>query len=229
MKVTGGTVSTRNPFGPSWAGQAKQADSVGKQVQDSLFGKPKPKVLDQDDADTAALMGVLHTYRKRLARLAGDAEEDYALLLAEGTIAMIDEQGVIYVGKSFILDHAGNRDVLVGVLAHEIGHRPKRWAQYREQRGLAREEMEQLCKTEETRADYFAGLALAELGLRWEPLASFLTSIQVHPHPEYFPAHLRVEVLQEGFESGSRKAENRRKFFPELARMTSAKGDLGTG
>ncbi|MEW5851390.1 MAG: hypothetical protein AB2A00_21555 [Myxococcota bacterium] len=229
VRINGSGISTHNPFGPSWARGAGETKSVGEQIQDTLFGKPKPKVLDQDDADVAAQMARLHVYRKRLARLAGDNEDDYSLILSEGTIAMIDQHGAIYVGKSFLLDNATRPGVLVGVLAHEIGHRPKRWAAYRQERKLSQEEHDRLCRTEETRADYFSGVALAELGMDCEPLVAFLMKVATQPHPEYFSAELRASVIREAHGDGKRKADNRKKFFPEFARMTSAKGDLGTG
>ena len=43
------------------------------------------------------------------------------------------------------------------------------------------------------------------------------------------PAALRAEVIEEGWQDGKRKSTNRAKFFPELARMHGASGDLGTG
>jgi hypothetical protein len=230
MTRIGGTgISTRNPYGPSWAGSAKEAENLGQQVQDELFGKKKPRVLDVDDAELSALLGRLHGYRKRLARLVGDEEDDYRLTLAEGTIAMIDAAGTIFVGRSFLQATAKELDVQVGVLAHEIGHRPRRWAEYRAAAPKSREELEQLCRTEETYADYFCGRALAELGLQVEPVCHFLLAIQEHPHPEYFAAPLRVEVIEDGFRDGKRKSELRKKMFPELARRVSARNDLGSG
>lgn len=223
---------TRNPFGPSWGtARARRGEgkTVGEQVSGNLFGGKKPRVLDEDDADTAALMARLHAYRKRLARLAGDDEDDYDLTLADGTIAMIDESGLIYVGKAFLLERSDELEVQVGVLAHEVGHRPKRWSEYKQERPLTKAELDELCRLEETRADYFAGRALAELGLSPEPLVRFLEAISAHPHPQYFPAHIRAEAIREGHRDGARKADNRRRFFPELARMTDAKNDLGSG
>jgi hypothetical protein len=231
-RVSGG-ISTRNPFGPNWGKSKAQStggsQTVGEQVQSELFGKKKPQVLDEDDADISRLMGRLHAFRKKLARLAGDEEEDYDLTLAAGTIAMIDDKGLIYVGKGFLLDYAENLDLQVGVLAHEIGHRPKRWNEYRASIPLTKEDKEKLCRLEETRADYFAGRALAELGLECDPVIAFLKAVSTQPHPEYFSAKLRAECIREGFDDGSRKANNRRKFFPELDRMHGAKGDLGVG
>ena len=228
-RVTGGGVSTRNPFGPAWAKGAEKADSLGQQVQQELFGKKKPRELD-DDADTAAQMARLHAYKGKLARLAGDDENDYSLALAEGTIAMIDATGKIFVGKRFLLANADNVDLLVGVIAHEIGHRPKRWSEYRQSQPQTRAELHELCRLEETYADFFAGRALAELGMNAEPICAFLLALDDEgPHPEYFPANLRADVIREGFTDGKRKSDTRKKMFPELAKRVSPKLDLGTG
>lgn len=228
-RIQGGGLSAKNPFGPTWARGTGEARTVGEQVAHDLFGKPKPKVLDPDDADVAAQMARLHAYRKKLARLAGDEEDDYDLVLADGTIAMIDAEGRIYVGKRFLLDHADDVAVQVGVLAHEIGHRPKRWRAHREERKLDKAERDALCRVEETRADYFAGRALAALGMPCDPLCAFLLVVAQHPHPEYFDARARAEVVREGFADGTRKDAALKAMFPELARMRSAKGDLGSG
>ena len=69
----------------------------------------------------------------------------------------------------------------------------------------------------------------AQLGFSAAPLCSFLAQVQQHPHPEYFSAELRAKTIQEGFGAGARRQRNVRKFFPELARMTSAAMDLGDG
>jgi hypothetical protein len=228
-RIVGGGVATKNPFGPEWAKGAGEAQSLGQQVQHELFGRKKPRELDPDDADVAAQMARLHAYKKKLAYLAGDSPDDYQLALASGTIAMIDQDGKIYVGKRFLLEQAENVHVLVGVVAHEVGHRPKRWQQYRQEQPRTRAELEGLCRLEETYADYFAGHALAELGLDVEPLCAFLAQVQDQPHPEYFSAALRADVLREGHGDAKRKATNRKKFFPELDKRQSGKLDLGTG
>lgn len=228
-RIGGPGISSKNPYGPNWTPGAKRAENLGQQVQDELFGKRKPRELDHNDAQVSALLARLHGYKKRLARLIGDDEDDYRLALAEGTIAMIDAHGKIFVGKRFLLGFADALDVQVGVLAHEIGHRPKRWAEYRGAAPQTRDDLARLCRTEETYADYFAGRALAELGLQPEPLCQFLLAVAEQPHPEYFPAALRVDVIKDGFTDGQRKSSLRKKMFPELAKRVSAKHDLGTG
>lgn len=231
-RISGG-LSARNPFGPSWGRasthRAAQTGTVGQQIQQELFGQKKPRTLDVDDAALSAQLSRLHAYRKKLARLAGDAEDDYDLKLAADTIAMVDQDGIIYLGRDFLVQHEQNDAVLVGVLAHEVGHRPQRWRAFRETRQLSVEERNALCRTEETRADYFAGRALAELGLPCEPLATFLLRVQHTPHPRYFAAELRAEVIREGYQDAARRAQAQRALFPELARASALRLDLGEG
>ncbi len=228
MRVSGGGV-TPNPFGTAGSTGAQGPQSLGEQLRDQLFGGKRPRPVESDDPLVDRLMGEMHAFRRRLARLAGDRPEDYDLQLAEGTIAMIDADGLVSIGLSFLLDHAAERELRIGVLAHEIGHRPQRWIEYRASAPQSRAEAEALCRLEETRADYFAGWALGQLGLGCEPLCAFLAAIETHPHPEYFPAPLRAKTIREGHEVGRRRAADTAKFFPELARMHGAKNDLGTG
>jgi len=124
-------------------------------------------------------------------------------------------------------------DLLVGVIAHEIGHRPRRWAEHKRSQPRSKDELHELCRLEETYADFFAGRALAELGLTADPVCDFLLALEKHdgdtPHPEYFPAKLRAEVIREGYTDGKRQSDTRKKMFPELARRVNPKLDLGSG
>jgi hypothetical protein len=159
--------------------------------------------------------------------MAGDADEDYSIVLADGTIAMIDAEGNIFVGAGFLASFGDVPEVLVGALAHEIGHRPKRWGDTKVKRQLSREEIEYICRHEETRADIFAGKALAEMGLSPDPICDFLSAVEEKPHPEYFPAAVRGEVIREAHAGRTYRADNRRKMFPGYDRMASPKGHLG--
>lgn len=227
-RINGGSIG-QNPFGtqyPTTKGSAETQDSVGRQVEDSLFGRPAPDIIEPDE-EAAALLSRLDGYRKKLARLATDAEEDYRLALSSTTIASIDIHGVIYVGRTFLFQTAESLPLQVGVLAHEIGHRPQRWKEYRSSEALAPRDLADLCRLEETRADYFSGFALAHLRFDCEPVCGYLYQIQVHPHPEYFSPAMRAKTIREGFEYGRRRQSNLQKFFPELARMSSVAHDLG--
>ncbi len=205
-----------------------QAVSVGAQVQAALFGRPKPPLLDpQRFPELAPLLAKLNRLKRKVAHLAGDADEDYVLLLADSTIAMIDEQGFIYLGAGFLSSTADRPEIMAGVLAHEIGHRPKRWREYRTKKNLEKRELEALCRHEETRADIFAGKAMAELEMSCEPMVEFLQAIEDKPHPEYFPAATRAEVIRRSHQERAFRVEARRKLFSEFDRMTSPKGHIG--
>ena len=228
-RIEAGVSAQLNPFGPDWqTAKAEETASVGQQVQAKLFGRIKPPILDPAlFPEVAAAMAQLQRFKRKLAVMAGDKDEDYLLALADGTIAMIDEYGVIYVGAGFLRACADKPEILAGVLAHEIGHRPKRWNGYRSDKQLAQGELEALCRHEETRADIFAGKGLAELGLSCEPLVAFLQAVEDKPHPEYFPAEVRGEVIRGAFAERAFRVEARRKLFPEFDRMTSPKGHVG--
>lgn len=228
-RIESGVTSQLNPFGPQWpTAKAEKAATAGQQVQIALFGKPKPPVLDPARfPQLAAQLRLLNRYRRKLATLAGDDENDYRLALADGTIAMIDEAGTIYVGAGFLESFADQPEVLVGALAHEIGHRPKRWNGYRGRGPLSPEALAELCRHEETRADLFAGAALAEMEMSCEPICQFLIAVEEGPHPEYFPATVRADVIRDAYRRRSFRTETRAKLFPDYHRAAAAKGHLG--
>ena len=238
-RISGGGLG-RNPFGNIDAQRTAKTETLQEQVESELFGKKKPKPVDDDSAEGEARLAVLGAWVKKLARLAdeGRDEGDYSVRFAADTIAMIDQRGVIYVGVPFLDAHAGftARDsvdaaLVVGVLAHEVGHRPKRWASYKGERPTEKAELEKLCRLEETRADYFAGRALAAFDLDVDPVCRFLLALsdpKARGAHDYFPAHLRVEVIKEGNADGRRKDAQQRSMFPELAKR-AGKHDLGSG
>ncbi len=228
-KISSGMSTTLNPFGPDWSGPVQQSapTSVAEQVEDSLFGKKKPPLLNEDDFPEAAeVLAKLDKYRRKICVLIGDPEDDYRLQLADGTIAMIDKNNMIMIGIKFLMKFKDNFPVLVGAIGHEIGHRPKRWAEYKKDKPLNIAELQKLCRYEETRADLFAGRALAELGMSCEPMIKFLKDMEEGPHPEYFPAKMRADVIREGFREQSAKAKIRQKFWPGLEK-DAPKGHIG--
>ncbi|MEE2960427.1 MAG: hypothetical protein VYA34_06750 [Myxococcota bacterium] len=230
VRVGDGISTQLNLFSqePQTSSKASQTPEIGSQVKAALFGKPKPTILDPAKfPQLAAQLRLLRRYKGKLAAMGGDQEEDYDICLAEGGIAMIDESGMIYVGAGFLEAYKMHPELLVGVLAHEIGHRPKRWDEYKTERELTREELEELCRHEETRADIFAGKALAEMDMECEPLCEFLLEVGGQPHPEYFPAEVRASVVRDAHEGRAYRSENRKKLFPEYDRMNAPKGHLG--
>lgn len=211
-------------------GQPEAIKSVGEQIQESLFSRPAPMLLEPSAyPELMQMLVVLNTYRRKLAMMIGDRDQDYSFALAQDTIAAIDERGIIFLGAQFLLSHKNNLDVVVGAIAHEIGHRPKRMRQLARQdtRELTVPEKQALLLHEEIRADSFAGRGLAELGFSCEPLIEFLRQVSVHPHPEYLGVEQRAEVIRAGFTGRQMRAESRRKLFPDFDRHTAPRMHLG--
>jgi hypothetical protein len=233
IKIQSG-ISTHLHSNPvPYASSAQHATPLGEQIQTMLFGHAKPPLLNPSMfPHLAAVLRQLNTFKRKIAHLAGDHDDDYTLVLADSTLAMVDEEGRIYLGASFLQTHAHTEEglaVMVGAIAHEIGHRPKLWGseRYQVKRFLTEAEKQAVCRHEETRADIFAGKALAECGLPAQPLCSFLEKIQKTPHPSYFPAHIRAQVILEAHESRSYRVGQRQQSFPSWDRAASAKRHLG--
>ena len=118
-------------------------------------------------------------------------------------------------------------EVIVGAVAHEIGHRPKRWKKYKTRINLTPKELDRLCRAEETFADFFAGRALAEVNLSPQPLIDFLLKNDTVPRLEYFPVKMRADVIMRGFNEQNFRIKARKRLFPQQNRMTSIKGHIG--
>ena len=218
------------PIDTRRGGQPETVKTVGEQVAESLFSRPAPMLLVPSEfPELQAMLVVLDKYRRKLAMMIGDRDEDYTLALAQDTIAAIDERGIIFLGAQFLLAHKQHLDVVVGAIAHEIGHRPKRMRTLgqTDTRTLTAEQKQALLLHEEIRADSFAGRGLAELGFSCEPLIAFLRQVSVHPHPEYLPVAERAEVIRAGFEGRKARASSRRKLFPDFDRHTAPRLHLG--
>ena len=229
ISIRGGGAPTLHPGMSSANAQSSaQTQSLGQQVKQTLFAKAPPKVLDPSRfPELAKVMAKLGRVKSKLATMLGDEASEYELHLADGTIGMIDAQGRIFLGAKFLNDYEQEEAVLIGVLAHEMGHRPKRWAEYMDEPPKSQAELEALCRHEETRADIFSAKALAELGLPVEPLVAFLEQVQTSPHPCYFDARTRGEVLKDTHNERSYSLGQRKKLFPNMERMTSPAGHLG--
>ncbi|RYF05755.1 MAG: hypothetical protein EOO40_10070 [Deltaproteobacteria bacterium] len=222
MRIHGGGISTslQNTQAPI-SGQAHQAPTVGEQVTQALFGKGPPPLLDPARfPEFAAMLKQLGRFRNKFSVLSGEDERDFSLHLADSDTAHIDGEGRIYLGAGFLRRNANNPAVVIGALAHEIGHRPLRWKGRRgaHQQQLTLAEMNELCQIEETAADLFAGEALAELGISCEPLIEFLTFHEDGPHPRYLPALDRGEIIRQAHARRAAAIKQRKQIFPNYHR-----------
>lgn len=217
----GGLGHLLNPFGPEWPRGSGAVDSIGSQLQGALFGKSKPPLLDPAHYPLlwAQLMRLMRD-GGRIANMIGEPAASYRAALADSPTAMIDAEGLIYFGAGLLKQYEGCLDVLVGILGHEIGHRPRRWGGLRVSGEPTRQALLELCRQAEDEADTIAGLGLGELQRSPEPLVRFLIENEdrVRPHPEYYPASVRARTIVAAHGSRSFRVRFRKALSPALAR-----------
>lgn len=225
--LRGGSLQRSDMGGQIRQGEAEALPTVGKQLSDNLFTRAQPQTANaQDYPELQAVLVALEPYKRRLAALAGDRDSDYALVLSVDGSAAIDERGLIYLGAGFLRQHRMRMEVLVGAIAHEIGHRPKRMRTLGLKQALNQNELNSLLMHEEIRADIFAGKGMGELDLDVEPLIEYLLNAQSPPHPAYLPAEERARLLREHANLGKDRSSMRKKLFPDFDRATSMKNHL---
>lgn len=195
-------------------------------IEQTLFGSVRPKPLDPAKfPQLAEQLRWLQRQKLKIASFVGDADSDYALLLAEGNNACIDPEGRIYIGATLLARAEDEPALVAGVLAHEIGHRPKTWRRYRQGHGLSRAQLLALARQEEAKADMVAGRALAALDLSPDPLCAFL---EAHGHfekqPEnYFPVPDRVRMIRDAHAAQAARKGAAKGMFPGFARESDVK------
>jgi len=210
-------ITTQSP------GFHSQPQSVGSQrpqvrtdespLQTVLFGPVTPKQLDPTQyPNLSQALRWLNRQKTKIAAFHGDHEDDYEILLAEGQSACIDAHGRIYMGETLVRQADTEPELLTGILAHEIGHRPKSW---KRPAGDTRAELLQMARDEEAKADHAAGRALAALSLSPEPVCQYL---ETHGHfekqPEnYYPVADRVRMIREAHSSESSRVRNKKRLF----------------
>lgn len=205
-------------------GVAQSADQAP--LETVLFGSVRPKALELAAfPHLAELMRVLTRLKGRVASFVGDRDDEYSLVLSEGAGACVDKEGRIFLGEKLLQAGRDDPSLLVGVLAHEIGHRPKTWKRLRFGQGLSRADLTALARDEEAKADRVAGRVLAELGLAPDGLCNYLRR---HGHfekqPEtYYPVNVRVEMIREAHEAQAERLREAKRLFPDFHRATNLK------
>jgi len=228
MRITGAGVNLRSALGSNvGAGASRSSAQVGKpqSLGTLLFGKAKPKKLEQNDfPHLRKKMQKAKAMKRKLAFLAGDDDDEYQLELSDTELAMVDENGTIYLGQEFLEQYGDDDEILAGVLGHELGHRPKSWPKIPAEVQLSLEQRQQLAREEEGKADWFAGRALAELGMAPDQICTLLESLdgRGNPSKEYYSVSTRQEIIREAHRSQTRRRNNYRAMFPDAAKWRSA-------
>ena len=204
MKISPQTLSTTTSSqtgGSPWI-HRPDAGPLGQ----LLFGKQAPKLVDRRKYPSLKKgLKKLDLSKQQIAEALGAPESFFSVELAEGYNASIDRQGQIAFGVELLDQHQKDDELLVAVLAHEIGHAPWTWPSG-DLGPLTRKQIDAIYREEEAKADRFAGKALAELGMSPDAVCEFLLKLskfEKHPPSDYYPAADRAALIRETF--GKRK------------------------
>ena len=207
MKIRSAGTSSTFLQGQGFGGPVGQVQS--HPLAALLFGKRPPKLVDRrKHPKLKKSLSQLEDLSEHVALLLGrSSEREFNLELCEGDNACISRDGQIAFGVEFLEEHQDDHDLLLGVLAHEIGHQPWSWPGG-DLSALSRAQLDQLYRDEEAKADRFAGRALAELGGRPDSLERFLSAhaagFEEGQSNQYYPAAVRIEQIRGAFERRAR-------------------------
>lgn len=188
-------------------------------LQVLLFGKRPPRLVDaRQHPRLKKAFRKLQTAKEQLADALGAHERQFSLALCEGDNASINREGRIAFGVELLEAFERDDDFLVGVLAHEIGHRPWEWPKG-DLSQLKAKALKTLYRDEEAKADRFAGRALADLGLSPDSLCAFLLRherFEKGDGGEYYPSAVRVQMIRDAFRRRKRAIETGAKWNPRI-------------
>lgn len=189
-----------------------------------LFGRAPPKVLDKKKhPKLGKAMKKLDGLVDQISESLGQSPETFALELAEGSNAMVDREGTLYVGKDLLEQRPDDDDFWVAVMGHEIGHQPWTWPTGNLAH-LTRAQLNHLSREEEAKADAFAGRVLADLGADPDALCAFLVGAEKFEGGKlpknYYPAEMRADIIRRAFVSRRSTTKRVAASFPEWTQRT---------
>lgn len=183
-----------------------------------LFGKRAPRFVDRRKYGKHKKgLRLLTDMKDHIALLLGRRETDFEMALCEGDNAFISRDGQIAFGVELLEAHAGEDDLLLGILGHEMGHQPWTWPST-DLSHLSPNQLKALYREEEAKADRFAGRVLADLGGNPRPMLDFLNHSahgfeQAQESSDYYPVAQRIDMIQKSFERRQRLLKNAHKLI----------------
>lgn len=192
-----------------------------EQAAQKTIGEAPPIMLTLEQIGQLALLfkpsGLVGRLRKRLNYL---KNKKCVVVPAQGTVACVDDNDVVYLGVDFLVKQLADRkkgeETLAGVLAHEWGHSCALKPDREEIQTLNWNQIFELRRAHETLADEISGRLLYMMGYTPEGIVQFLTAKKGETHNlKYHAPELRGQVIRYGFESEKRKAQLARQLFPK--------------
>lgn len=193
--------------------------SVQQRDMRKLMGEPLPAIVDPDSLppELAALFaayGLLERIRKKLALLS--RKKGNTIFPAIGTIACVDADDNLYVGVEFLAKFHKDENLVAGILAHEWGHIVSELDPNTDFAHLNWDQLFELRRDEERKADAFAGRTLYRMGYSPESMIQFLVNLEkkvkLKSH-KYDTAETRAAIIKEAFISELKNSQLTQKLF----------------
>lgn len=225
MKVQGpnvfGTQLNSSTLGQSPA-QVRPGENQG--VALLLFGKRPPRLLNPRRLTKKQQKGLrkLKTMEEQLCDVMGVAENTFEVALCEGDNACVGQDGLIRFGEKLLEEHGEDHDLLMAIMAHEMGHQPWTWPKGNLAH-LKKSALKRLYREEEARADSFAGKALAAMGLSPDSVERFLLRAEAFEggqSEEYYPAQDRAALIRAEWKKEHRRIVEGARFNPRALERT---------
>lgn len=134
---------------------------------------------------------------------------------ALGTIACVDDDGLIYLGKEFLEKYHDQEDVLAGVMGHETGHACAVKPKQEDLNEMNWNELFAERKSHEVLADEISGRLLAMMDYPLENFLHFLTETTKGTHNlKYHDSQVRAQIVKNGYQAEKRKKDFAKDLFP---------------
>jgi predicted Zn-dependent protease len=193
------------------SGQSASAQSV------KGFGDPPPPLADiRNNAllmSLFTLQGLVGRLKKKLKQASG---KNGIIIPAKGIIACAGKDDQVYLGVEFLEKYQHEEETIAGVLAHEWGHLISKFTEMFDPNELNWDQIAQIRKEEEARADATAGRLLHKMGYSPEGLIRLLTHPKFQKETQkYYSPQERAQIIQLAFDAQKRlvATSQRLQFF----------------
>jgi len=155
---------------------------------------------------------VVSRLKRRLNKLKG---KKCRVTPADGTIACVDSNDLVYLGVKFLEEFQDDEEVLAGVMAHEWGHSCAHKPVQQQLDVLNWDQIFALRREHETLADEISGRMLAMMDYNPTKFIEFLKRKTGGTHNlKYHDSDTRAQIVLQGYEDEKRKIRFANELFP---------------
>jgi hypothetical protein len=213
MKIAGLTSASAGPLQLRDAPKITERNLTEGQNQKTIGETPPVRLSLSQIGSLAALFnktGFLKRLERKLNHL---KKKNCKIVPADGTVACVDEDDIVYLGVGFLKEYQNDHDTIAGVLAHEWGHTLADRPKPEELEDLNWDQIFELRRAHETLADESSGRLLFQLGYKPNGIINFLLKGKETHNHKYHPAKLRAKIVLHGYKQEYLKSMTNKKIF----------------